>query len=271
MGSWSIQRYPLNTQRVFAGGASSGRYIYVGGGSDGTNDLASVERARILSPAEAPVIAPNDPDTTYIYVGGGQNLAGGFVNNMDRARIQPGGELDAFAFAGKNLTGGWAGYGVLAAAGQLFIFGGDQAMPSTKGISGQITSGAGLLANNSWNAGLSLLTPRAFMGRSVLTIFPFVTYRYTGLGKLVPYVGVGPRISLLEGVTYGMVGQTALLANKERSTSVGVGAPLGADYAIGPGAALAELLFAWNAVDHTSTGDSSLTSFTLWVGYRLML
>ena len=104
-----------------------------------------------------------------------------------------------------------------------------------------------------------------------LTIFPFVTYRYTGLGKLVPYVGVGPRIALLEGVTYGMVGQTALLENKEQSTSVGVGAPLGADYAIGPGAALAELLFSWNAVNHTSTGDSSLTSFTLWVGYRLML
>ena len=34
----------------------------------------------------------------------------------------------------------------------------------------------------------------------LITIVPFVTYRYTGLGKLVPYIGVGPRISLLEGV-----------------------------------------------------------------------
>lgn len=104
-----------------------------------------------------------------------------------------------------------------------------------------------------------------------LTIFPFVTYRYTKLGKLVPYVGVGPRISLLEGVTYGTVDGKPLLENKERSTSVGVGAPLGAEYLIGPGAAMAELLFAWNGVDHRSTGDSSLTSFTLWVGYRFML
>jgi hypothetical protein len=104
-----------------------------------------------------------------------------------------------------------------------------------------------------------------------LTIFPFVTYRYTGLGKIVPYVGVGPRIALLEGVTYGMVNGKELLENKERSTSVGVGVPLGAEYLIGPGAAMAELLFAWNAVDHRSTGDSSLTGFTLWVGYRFML
>ena len=394
MGSWSLQRNSLGTPRVFAGGASAGRYIYVGGGSDGTNDLASVERALLLSPDEAPVIAdvdlalgdtglsagqwfyrvsavfdaadpdnpggeslasdefviklpdipnkkiaviltwtepkdalgsplpnvagyriyrtpmvngtsfgevllaevmggatlkftddgtampgtdtplplgstgawaklpdlavprngasfaigsdpddpekklyfyaifgkngsalqndyeylaidvganghhtvapswttgaamgigrwhhgawvvdraikaevgqmPNDPDTTFIYVGGGQDLAGGFVNNVDRARIQAGGELDAFALAGKNLTGGWAGYGVLAAAGQLFLFGGDQAQPSTKGISGQITNGAGQLANNSWNAGLSLSTPRAFMGSSVQSAFAF--------------------------------------------------------------------------------------------------
>lgn len=394
MGAWALQRYNLTTPRVFAGGTSSGRYIYVGGGSDGMNDLASVERALLLSPAEAPVIAdvdltlgdvgldagqwfyrvsavfdaadpenpggeslasdefviklpaipnkkiavilswtepkdvlgnplpgvagyriyrtpmvngtsfgevllaevsgaamlkytddgtampgadtplplgstgawaklpdlavprsgasfsigpdpdapdtklylyavfgkngnalqndyeylsidvganghhtvapawtagaamgtgrhnhgawvvdraikaevgqmPNDADTTYIYVGGGQNLAGGFVNNIDRARIQAGGELDAFAFAGKNLTGGWAGYGVLAAAGQLFVFGGDQAQPATKGISGQIVDGAGQLAPNSWNAGLSLSTSRAFMGSSVQSAFAF--------------------------------------------------------------------------------------------------
>ncbi len=46
-------------------------------------------------------------------------------------------------------------------------------MPSTKGISGQITNGAGQLANNSWNAGLSLSTPRAFMGSSVQSAFAF--------------------------------------------------------------------------------------------------
>jgi hypothetical protein len=116
---------------------------------------------------------PNDPDTTYIYVGGGADAGVGFVNNVNRARVQPGGQLDDFAPAGKDLNGGWAGYGVLAAAGQIFIFGGDSGLPATKGISGQILDGTGLLANNSWNAGLSLLTPRSYMGSSVQSAFAF--------------------------------------------------------------------------------------------------
>jgi hypothetical protein len=116
---------------------------------------------------------PNDPDTTFIYVGGGQTLAG-YANNVDRARITPGGELDAFTPTGQNFGGaGWAGYGVLAAAGQLFVFGGDQGQPALKGISAPIINGAGQLANNSWNAGLSLQTARAFMGSSVQSAFAF--------------------------------------------------------------------------------------------------
>ena len=104
-----------------------------------------------------------------------------------------------------------------------------------------------------------------------LTIFPFVTYRYTGLGKIVPYAGVGPRIVMLEGVTYGTVAAKPLLETRERSTKVGVGVPLGAEYLIGPGAALGEFLFAYNSIDHKSTGNASLTGFTLWLGYRFLL
>ncbi len=104
-----------------------------------------------------------------------------------------------------------------------------------------------------------------------LTVFPFVTYRYTGLGKIVPYAGVGPRIVMLEGVTYGTVAGKPLLENRERSTKVGVGVPLGAEYLVGPGAAMAEFLFAYNSIDHKSTGSASLTGFTLWLGYRFLL
>lgn len=104
-----------------------------------------------------------------------------------------------------------------------------------------------------------------------LTIAPTILYRYTGLGKVVPFVGVGPRILLLEGVTEGKAGSATILENKEQSTKVGVGVPLGAEYLIGPGAALAELLFQYSTIDHKATGDASLTSFTLWLGYRFML
>ena len=117
---------------------------------------------------------PNDPDTTYIYVGGGHNAAGNAVNTVNRARIQPGGALDNLSDTGQSFGGaGIAGYGVLAAAQQLFVFGGDQGLPSTKGVSASITNGAGNLANNSWNAGLSLGTARVFMGSSVQSAFAF--------------------------------------------------------------------------------------------------
>ena len=115
----------------------------------------------------------NDPDSTLIYIGPGQNAAGGAVDSVDRARILTGGQLDAIVDAGKDTNGTRAGYGTLAAAGQLFIFGGQGAVPATNGISGAITNGAGVLANNSWNAGLSLQTPRVFMGSSVQSAFAF--------------------------------------------------------------------------------------------------
>lgn len=104
-----------------------------------------------------------------------------------------------------------------------------------------------------------------------LTVLPMLTYRYTGIGKIVPYIGAGPRIVMLQSVTEGMAGGAKILENKEQSTKVGVGAPLGAEYLIGPGAALAELMFQYNPVDHQATGSAALTSFTLWIGYRAML
>lgn len=117
---------------------------------------------------------PNDPDTTYIYLGGGQTIAGAGVNTVHRGRITPGGALDALANTNQSFGGSsWAGYGVLAAAQQLFVFGGDQGNPATKGISASIINAAGALANNSWNAGLSLNTPRVFMGSSVQSAFAF--------------------------------------------------------------------------------------------------
>lgn len=104
-----------------------------------------------------------------------------------------------------------------------------------------------------------------------LTVLPMVMYRYTGLGKIVPYVAAGPRIVMLESVTEGTAGGATILETKEQSTKVGVGAPLGADFLLGPGAAFAEVMFQFNPIDHRSTGASSLTSFTLWLGYRVML
>ena len=51
---------PLNQARAFAGAETVGRYMYVFGGTDGTDALSSAERALVLSPAEVPVITDID-------------------------------------------------------------------------------------------------------------------------------------------------------------------------------------------------------------------
>jgi len=104
-----------------------------------------------------------------------------------------------------------------------------------------------------------------------LTVMPMVVYRMTRFGKLVPYVGIGPRLYLMESVTEGSAGGQVILETKERSTKVGVGIPIGVDYKIGPGAVLAELLFEIAPLDHTLTGDTSTAATSLALGYRLML
>lgn len=104
-----------------------------------------------------------------------------------------------------------------------------------------------------------------------LTLTPAITYRYTGLGKLVPYIAVGPRIYMLQSVVEGAVGNSTISETREQSTKVGLGIPLGLDYRIGPGALLGELLFEWAPLNHTATGNTNTAGLSLHLGYRFMI
>ncbi len=104
-----------------------------------------------------------------------------------------------------------------------------------------------------------------------LTITPMVVYRITRFGRFVPYVGLGPRIYIFESITEGKAGGQTILETKERSTKVGGAIPLGVDFKIGPGAALAELLFEIGPLNHALTGDTTTAATSLSLGYRLML
>jgi hypothetical protein len=64
-GTWVTQRYTLNTARSGVGAVIQGPYLYVIGGEDANGPLASVERAVILDPADAPEI-----DTFSFTLGG---------------------------------------------------------------------------------------------------------------------------------------------------------------------------------------------------------
>jgi hypothetical protein len=104
-----------------------------------------------------------------------------------------------------------------------------------------------------------------------LVIQPTLMYRLTSLGRVVPYVGVGPRIYLLRSIVEAKAGSQVIGETIEQSTKVGVGLPLGAEFKLGPGALLGELLFEYGPLDHTATGSSHTAGGTLQLGYRLMI
>lgn len=60
MSAWQTSTQPLPAGRSSAASAVIGRYVYVYGGSDGTNALKSGVRALVLSPRETPVIQDID-------------------------------------------------------------------------------------------------------------------------------------------------------------------------------------------------------------------
>lgn len=104
-----------------------------------------------------------------------------------------------------------------------------------------------------------------------LAIMPVVMYRFTSLGKLVPYAGIGPRILMLRSTVKGSAGDKTISETTEQSTKVGVGVPLGVEYALGPGALLGELLLQYGGLDHTATGDTNTGALNIFLGYRFLL
>ena len=85
--------------------------------------------------------------------------------------------------------------------------------------------------------------------------------------KLVPYVGAGPVIHLLQTT------ETTSFApgdNMEQSTKLGFEIVGGADYRIGPGLLLAELRVIYSDLDHLFTGNTNAGNVMFGVGYRFV-
>lgn len=109
MTSWITNRESLATARAFLGGSAVGRYVYAFGGTDGTNDLKSGQRALVLSPSEAPHIDFGGVD---LCLGGGKTpcfsnaslgtgLAAGQYSYRVAATIDP---ADAVNLGGDTLA-----------------------------------------------------------------------------------------------------------------------------------------------------------------------
>ena len=104
-----------------------------------------------------------------------------------------------------------------------------------------------------------------------LAVMPFVMYRFQGLGTITPFAGIGPRVYMLRSTVKGSSGSAEFGETTETSTSFGVGVPLGAEFELGPGALLAELLLEYGGLDHRATGDVHTGGTSLLVGYRFFL
>jgi len=105
-----------------------------------------------------------------------------------------------------------------------------------------------------------------------LVLQPTFFYRLPGLvTRLTPYAGIGLRIYFLESVVRGNAGGQSFQDTPERSTKLGFGVPLGAEFQIGPGGLFGELYPQWAPMKHATTGDSHLGGMSLFVGYRAAL
>lgn len=97
-----------------------------------------------------------------------------------------------------------------------------------------------------------------------------VVYRHP-IGRLVPYVGIGPRLFLLDSRIDGTAGGARISQSSEVSTKAGVGVPVGVGFRLGPGDLFGELALDWAPIDHRITGDTNTGSISIAAGYRLNL
>jgi hypothetical protein len=119
--------------------------------------------------------------STYVYIGGGLDAASAAANAVDAGLIGAGGDLGAINATPKDFGSNSAGYGVCAANGELFAFGGANASPSAGAKSAGLVAPPPTLAGSSWNSeGISLIDSRYLMGSAVQSAFIFLVAGQTG-------------------------------------------------------------------------------------------
>jgi hypothetical protein len=125
--------------------------------------------------ADSTVSATIPVTDTYVYLGGGLLANNTPTGVVEAGKVQPGGDLGAISNTPKDFTSTLAGYGVCAANGQLFAFGGAGGAPSGGAKSASLIAPPPTLANNSWNSeGITLIDSRYLMGSSVQSAFIFL-------------------------------------------------------------------------------------------------
>ena len=132
---------------------------------------------------DASVSSLYTPPTTYVFLGGGQTATGTAANKVEAGLVTAGGQLANTSIvtpttlddSPKDFAAAESGYGVCAANGQLFSFGGLGGMPTAGAQSAPLTSPAPSVSNNAWNSeGLMMTHGRYLLGSSVQSAFIFL-------------------------------------------------------------------------------------------------
>ncbi|MFO0758316.1 MAG: hypothetical protein U0359_17620 [Byssovorax sp.] len=112
---------------------------------------------------------------TWIFLGGGELGNNTQTGKVEAGKIAAGGDLGAISDTPKDFSSTSSGYGVCAANGQLFVFGGQGGSPSSGAKSAELVAPPPTLKNNSWNSeGLTMTHGRYLMGSSVQSAFIFL-------------------------------------------------------------------------------------------------
>lgn len=147
----------------------------VGTWSPGANSFAAARWQMSAWTTDHTVSTLIPADDTWIYVGGGLSAAAMFSGKVEAGKVAAGGDLGTISDVPKDFTSSAAGYGVCAANGQLFQFGGQNATPSSGAKAATLTTPVPTLTNQSWNAeGLTMTQSRYLMGSAVQSAFIFL-------------------------------------------------------------------------------------------------
>jgi hypothetical protein len=126
--------------------------------------------AWVADSVSAPLVTAPD---VFIYIGSGRT--GQFTGDriVEAAKVAPGGDLGTWDNTPSDFNAARYGYGIAAANGELFAFGGNG--PDSSAIAAREVSPMPALASNSWNnEGWQMTAARYLLGSSVQSAFIFM-------------------------------------------------------------------------------------------------
>ncbi len=156
--------------------APNGRQAAAGAWTAGATAANAAPRSElgvwVATRATSTLVTAGD---TWIFAGGGKTPSG-FSKLVDAAKVTAGtGALSAWDTTPQDFNNNTSGYGVCAANGRLYTFGGQNGAPDKGASAGIMTSPVPSLANSSWNSeGLSMTQLRYLLGSSVQSAFIFL-------------------------------------------------------------------------------------------------